>query len=39
MKVDLDQTEITEVLNALDMYLRSAKRAQNTGRNPEIREI
>lgn len=38
-KVDLTDGELTEISNALDLYARSAKRAQNTGRTPQIKAV
>lgn len=38
-KIDLTEGEVTELLNALDMAGKSARRAQNTGRSPQIKEV
>lgn len=38
-KIELTHEEITEVLNALDSAEKSAKRAQNTGKSPQIKEV
>jgi hypothetical protein len=38
-KVDLDTNDITIIHDALDQAAKSAKRAQNTGKSPQIREV
>lgn len=38
-KVDLTDGEITEIAHALDMAAKSAHRAQNTGRTPQIKAV
>ena len=38
-KLELTQDEITMILNAIDTETKSAKRAQNTGKTPQIREV
>jgi len=38
-KIDLTNAEVTELLNAVDLAAKSAKRAQNTGKTPQIKEV
>lgn len=38
-KIELTTDEATMVLNAIDSEIKSAKRAQNTGKTPQIREV
>lgn len=39
MKIELDVNEITIILNALDTETKSAKRAQTSGKTPQIKEV
>lgn len=38
-KLDMTAEEVTIILNALDNEVKSAKRAQKTGKTPRIMEI
>lgn len=39
MKLEITPEEATLMKDALDGAIKSAKRAQNTGKNPEIKQV
>lgn len=38
-KIELTTDEVTMTLNAIDTEIKSAKRAQNTSKTPQLREV
>lgn len=38
-KIDLTDNEVTLLLEGVDMLVKSARRAQNTGRSPQIKQV
>lgn len=38
-KLDLTQDEITMLMNAMNTEIKSAKRSQNSGKTPQIKQI